>query len=285
MNSSSPAIYIDDTGTSQQSKSKYINGNLSSYVAVVLNANQRENISKAINNFRLLFSDEFELDEFHFTEIFSGKKKFRKVNIDLRLKIFETFANIYNKYNCPIYIQSLTDEDVIRNEMEDWRGFKKDGFNFSKNSHLCLWFLLVRLKNKELINSYELPFEIYVDSGKQEPNTNQKVDILNQFAKNSEIQYLDSKADPLIQFIDFIAFTLNRCRWILMNNKKSETDFKFLNIAELANFNTVNMLKLYANAKVESTTDIYDKILREEFDKDGNLSDEELEKRKRNRQF
>ncbi len=39
-----PAIYIDDTGTPQKSKSKYDCGNWESYVAVLLKPNERKEI-------------------------------------------------------------------------------------------------------------------------------------------------------------------------------------------------------------------------------------------------
>jgi UDP-N-acetylglucosamine 2-epimerase len=44
-----------------------------------------------------------------------------------------------------------------------------------------------------------------------------------------------------MQFIDFIAFCLNRHRWILMNNKTSDGDLLIFQITEYANFNALNI--------------------------------------------
>jgi len=275
-----PAIYIDDTGSSQQSKSKYDSGNWDSYVAVVLNEFQRASISETIKEIQDYFLSDFGIQELHFTEIFSGKSKYRKFDITSRLKIFDVFADIYSDNNCPIFVQSLTDDDILRNRMEHWRGRKKDGFDFSNNSHFCLWLLLVRLNHDKTVKQFNLPFEIFVDSGKQKPKSFQNVSDVKDITEKAEIQYIDSKSDPLMQFVDFIAFTLNRCRWILMNDKKSEIDIEFLRIAEKADFNAMDMVKKKIEIEKESTTNLYDKILRERFDENGNLRDDEVDKRK-----
>lgn len=272
------AIYIDDTGTPQKSKSKYDSGDWKSWVAVVLDSKERIEISERIDWIRKYAIEGLEINEFHFTDIFSGKNEFKKISIEKRIKIFELFAQLYKNYNCPILIQSLNDDDVIRNEMTEFKQIKIPGFDFSKNSDLCLWLLLIRLKNSEVFKKYQLPLEIFIDNGIQKPNTSRKSIELQDFALNSELKYIDSKSDSLMQFIDFIAFCLNRTRWILMNNKKDNSDFKILEISQLANFNTVNMLKQYVDINDKNTTEHYDKILRKAFDINGNLTDEEVEK-------
>ncbi len=279
-----PAIYIDDTGTPQKSKSKYDCGNWESYVAVLLKPNERKEITKLILELKKIVNKSIKVDEFHFTEIFSGTKQFKGVALEIRLEIFNSFIEIYRMYDCPIVIQSITDDDVIRNKMEYIRGYKNYGFDFDKNSHLCLWLLLVRIVNNDIIKNYNLPFEIFVDAGKQKPNTVQKIEQIKNITENSEIRYIDSAVDPLMQFVDFIAFTLNRCRWILMNDLKSQGDKAILKIAEYANFNAINMERRYVNVDEESTKDQYEKVLRRRYDINGNLSDEEMEQIKKNRE-
>lgn len=275
------AIYIDDTGTPQVAKSKYDPGNWKSWVAVALTTEERKEISKSINWIKANLTGEFNISEFHFTDIFSGINEYKNISIKNRIAIFETFAQLYKNYNCPIIIQSLNNDDLIRNEMTDFKQLKIPGFDFSNNSDLCLWLLLIRIKNNTIFNKYKLPLEIFIDNGTQKPNTKRKLIELNDFAFNSEIKYIDSKSDPLMQFIDFIAFCLNRVRWILMNNKKEKSDFKILEICQLANFNTINMIKGYIDINKINTIEYYNKIQRSAFDKNGNLSDVEVEKIKR----
>jgi Protein of unknown function (DUF3800) len=174
----------------------------------------------------------------------------------------------------------LTEDDVIRNQMDIFKYIKHEGFDFSKNEHTALWLLLTRLGQNPVLKDYKLPFEIYVDAGKQKPGTTQVITVLKNYAVESKITYKDSKNDVLMQFIDFIAFCINRCRWILMNDKQSESDILLLQIAEYANFNTINMQKRLLKIGEEKTSKIYDAVLRKTFDLNGNLSDEEVERRK-----
>ncbi|MEQ9300896.1 MAG: hypothetical protein RIF33_20145, partial [Cyclobacteriaceae bacterium] len=48
------------------------------------------------------FNRRMNFDEFHFTEIFSGKGCFEAIEIDDRIEIFRQFAAHYNQYNLPI---------------------------------------------------------------------------------------------------------------------------------------------------------------------------------------
>ena len=94
-------IYIDDTGTSQtRSGFEYDTSNSASWCAIVLNDIQyREAVNfmgvelKSLNSF-------IGLNEFHFTEIFSGNGAYRN-NIDFenRIAIFNDFALFSRHFN------------------------------------------------------------------------------------------------------------------------------------------------------------------------------------------
>jgi hypothetical protein len=279
-NMENSAIYIDDTGSSQISKSKYDNGDLTSYLAVILTPKEKEEISESISYAKYLINKELNINikEFHFVDIYSGKKDFKKLELDKRLGIFKVFIDLYKRYNCPILIQSLTDDDVIRNRLSEIRKHKKYGFDFSKNSHLCLWLLLLRIRHEEKFKDYLPNIEIFVDAGLRKPNSKQEISILNGFSKNSLITYKDSESDELMQFIDFIAFTLNRTRWILSNNSKKPLDRLILELSEIASFNVLNMRRELIDLESENTSEKYDTVLRETFDLNDNLTDEEVDK-------
>lgn len=277
------AIYIDDTGTPQKSKSKYDPGNWKSWVAVVVNHKQRQEISLLIRQLKIELNKKWKITEFHFTDIFSGEKEFKEVDLDTRINLFYKFAEIYRYYRCPVVIQSLNDDDVIRNKMTDLRKFKPSGFDLSDNEQFCLWILLIRLKNDSTITeNYKLPLEILVDTARKQHNTLQKTIEVKDFAVNSQIRYIDSHSDELMQFIDFIAFCLNRHRWILMNDKKSESDKLIMQITHYANFKS-NLQRKLVNFDEEHTSQAYDNFLRKKFDENKNLTDEEVEKIKKNK--
>ena len=143
---------------------------------------------------------------------------------------------------------------------------------------MALWFLLEKtVKHLRENPDYPLLSKIFIDEGRQKPNTTQKINILEGVSEKSEIKYVSSKDEILIQLIDFIAFSLNRMRWILMNNKKSKLDFELLRIISYANFDIINLEKIEYD-KTSNSSEDYDKYLRKTYDKNGNLSDSDLEK-------
>ena len=276
-------IYIDDTGTpSLKSKSRYDTGDWKTWVAVLLDSKQRLQLDQQLTSLNKNYQARFGISEFHFTEIFSGKGNLRKLSIEERLGIFKIFSDLYKYYAPEVIIQSFTSDDIIRNRMEFQQYLKFDGFDFSILSDMALWHLLKKTKDHILKKNYQLPVEIFIDSGRQKPNTKQKINLLNGITANSEVNYIDSKDDTLIQFIDFIAFSLNRMRWILMNDKKSKFDFQFIKIISDANFQVVNLKRRYYDFNQVNVSD-YDKNLREKYDKNKNLSDEEVERIKKSR--
>lgn len=269
------SIYIDDTGTPEKSQLKFDPGDWTSFVSVII---EKVNNLELVNKIELL-KNKYSVNEFHFNEIFSGKGEFKKFSRQQRINIFEDFSELYKKHNCPIYIQSLTEDDIIRNRISDFKSIKKDGFNFSNNKHLCLWLLLVRLANEYNLDQYEKPFEIIIDAGKQKDNTFQKIHELKDFSIESKVFYRDSNKDNLLQFIDFIAYTLNRIRWIQMNNKITESDIDFLKFASRTQFNAPNMKKELIELESigkESMIERYENVLNKAYKRNGNLTEEEV---------
>jgi len=275
----STTIYIDDTGTpSQKSKSKYDSGDWSTWSCIILKPEYKLIYEQKAKDLFEEYNKIYGIKEFHFTEILSGKKPFRKVSLDDRLEIFFKFAKLYRLCHAPIIVQSLTSDDMVRNKMPYLKYLKVDNFDFSKHSDMALWFLLEKtVKHLRENPDYPLLSKIFIDEGRQKPNTTQKINILEGVSEKSEIKYVSSKDEILIQLIDFIAFSLNRMRWILMNNKKSKLDFELLRIISYANFDIINLEKIEYD-KTSNSSEDYDKYLRKTYDKNGNLSDSDLEK-------
>jgi hypothetical protein len=275
-------IYIDDTGTpGQVSKSKYDTGDWKTWIGVILTRREKEKLSFKISKYLAKLNSEFGITEFHFTDIYSGTNEFKNVPIDKRIEIFEYFAKIYSKGNYPFYIQSLTSDDVIRNKFNFPPNLKRDNFDFSNISDLSLFFLLFNIKDYILknFNNYDRPIDILIDEGKQKANSKQKIWFLKNISINSSITYRSSKEEVLIQFADFIAYSMNKMRWLAMNNKKGESDKKLFEIFNLARFNPVN-LEMKVVDLYEFKVEDYDKALRDKYDENKNLSDEEVKKAK-----
>ncbi|OXB03458.1 hypothetical protein B0A75_00515 [Flavobacterium oncorhynchi] len=271
-------IYIDDTGTpSFQSKSIYDSGDWHSQVAIFINQNKIEEITNKISEIFNKYKNLNDFEEFHFIRILSGKDGWRKVDLEKRLEIFKDFGKLYQQYKSPILIQSFTSDDIIRNKMEKISQIKIPNFDLSKLSDLTLLFLLFRLKDYVKENKLELPTQIKVDTGKGEHLDRKKIPILNGITQNSEIEFIDSKKDPLMQFADFVAFCLNRMRWIIMAENKGPLDLRLLEIFSDADFEVENLQKFSVDPN-EVKAKHYDEKLRKVYDSNGNLSDAEVNK-------
>ncbi len=108
-----------------------------------------------------------------------------------------------------------------------------------------MFFLLWRIKNFLKKNAcYSSPVEIIIDEGRQKKDTTQSCSLFDGMLFNDELYYKSSAEEPLLQLIDFVAFTTNRVRWIMTNNKKGGLDVEFLKIAERANFNILNIERM-----------------------------------------
>lgn len=272
-------IYIDDTGTpGMKSKSKYDATDKKTWIALILTPEQRKEaytqMADCIDEIKSLFN----ATEFHFTDIYSGKREFENVELSSRLGIFQAFAEIFRQMQYPMLIQTFTSDDMLRSRIVvSDKKLKADNFKLSDPSDFALFFLLFRIKkylqeNKQI----PLPVEIIIDEGRQKKNTTQKCELLKGYLHNDTLVYKSSSEDYLLQLIDFVAFSINKVRWIMTNDRKSEIDYHLMKIFERADFNILNIKKQLINFN-EHTVEDYDKVLREVYDKNNNLSEVELE--------
>lgn len=275
-------IYIDDSGTPGYiSKSKYDTVDRKTWVCLILKPEEQIEAQSQMLSCIDELKSTFGINEFHFTDIYSGTKKFKGIDLQIRLNIFRAFAEIHRITQYPMLIQTFTSDDILRNRIiVDGKKVKADNFNLKDTSDFALFFLLVRIKQLFSKNpDYSKPVEIIIDEGRQKKDTAQSCSLLDGILFNDKLYYRSSSDEPLLQLVDFVAFTMNKVRWILTNNKKGALDIEFLKIAERANFNILNIIK--SPVKINSDfVEEYDSLLKKTYHKNDNLSDIELEELK-----
>lgn len=238
-------IYIDDSGSSgTASPSKHIDDSRAIWAAIILSSEEKFEIEEKIKRklYEVNEENKMNLKEFHFTNIYSKKNEYKIVSAEVRLEIINWFANLYNEYT-PYILINACDKNTLKNSgfSEKIYDFSLDGFRFGNPKDFSLWCLLLNCeeylrKNQEI---YQLPAQIYIDAGRQKEGTTQKVSSISNVLENGEIIYCSSN-DFLIQFADFIVFTLNRIQNNLVK-KRSDFDAAFLEI--------VGQIKWNANAR------------------------------------
>lgn len=271
-------IFIDDTGISGNStNSKYDTSDRKTWLAVIIDKSIIVDRNLQMRELIADFSKIYKTSEFHFTDIYNGRNKFKSVDYELRMKVFWEFAHILRIERFPMFIQSFTSKDILRNKIViDSKQVFIDNFNLAKVSDFSLYFLLLRLKKYLLENKHLIPVDIFIDEGKQKKDTCSKCSLLKNIAQGNKIHFKDSKDEPLIQIADFAAFTINRVRWINSLNLKNQKDLEFLKMAEYANLNILNIKRVLVDIN-ENFTEKYDQELEKEYKKNNNLNEIELE--------
>lgn len=258
-------IYIDDTGNAQhRSGFKYDTSKSASWCAILLNEKQylsaRNFMSKEIEE----LYKQLGVDEFHFTDIFSGKGIYR--HVENRIDFFKEFSAFSALEQFVVFFQSFGEDDYERTKLKKTRAVI-DGFKLYDYSDFALYNLLLQIGRYLYFNpNYTKPCRIVIDEGRCKNNSYQSCSILGGLIENGKILYKSSKEEPLLQLADFTAFTLNRCNWLNMKGDLNEYDKMFLKIATFANFNVPysKKIELHIDSKIRQ---IYEQFLDEAYSK------------------
>jgi hypothetical protein len=184
--------------------------------------------------------------EFHFADIYNGRRQFKDLDLNLRLAFFRLMSHIFQLYKFPIIVQTfdpLTLQDVHRRANLP---VKRIGpFNLEKQEDLALFFLLLRVKlylEKNCPGGRQA--RVFVDEGFKRNGAairmprfaGQFVDGLVCFARSDTIL-------P-IQLADFAAFALNRHQILLSKPELSDLDRELLAILTPMTWNYQNIQQI-----------------------------------------
>jgi len=139
-------VFIDDTGSpGLYYTSSQLHPERKSWVAVVV---PRSVIAEVWNQFPGAIGElkvQTGANEFHFSDIFMGRREFEGISLSKRMAIFEFMSYLFAVYNFPILVQTLDPESLqeIRGRVQfpDRLG----PFNFRKQEDLAFFFLLLRV--------------------------------------------------------------------------------------------------------------------------------------------
>jgi hypothetical protein len=220
-------IFIDDAGhPGVEAPSKFLTESQKSWCAVVIPSTISIDVTKSMAIFTAGVKSDYGVDELHFTDIYSGRGKWRSVSVNDRMDIFDIMASIFQKFQLPVFYQSFSDE--FKNDYSSFflniKKSKLEFWNFQKVEHFALFLLLMQLK-KGIVEAREQSpdfceaFQVYIDEGIAKVNANLKIPckIENIFKPDLIVQSSSNNAG--IQIADFAAFLIARSQWILMHKK------------------------------------------------------------------
>lgn len=259
-------IFIDDTGSpGVVSESLYDSTDAKTWVALILSEKQYTDARLEMTEL-LKELETTEASEFHFKDILQGTNEFRNMPLEERLEILVYFADFYRNFQFPLLVQTLASDDYLRNKIiiENHK-LKRDNFRANNNGDLALICLMMRIKSYLKTNRLE-DEEIFItiDSGRQKGGTYQNCSLFGKQLVGGTLKYEQSHFEPMLQLVDFVAFMINKQRLILTKTEKSGLDQTLRVIFARAQFNALNMIKMYVPIDAD-TVKINDQLLRQRF--------------------
>lgn len=240
-------VFIDDTGSpGLYDTPSQLHPERKSWVAVVV---PRSVIAEVWDQFPRAIAElkvQTGANEFHFTDIFMGRREFEGISLSKRLAIFKFMSHLFGAYKFPILVQTLDPEslqDVLsRSKFPDRLG----PFNLKKQEDLALVFLLFRVKwhLERTYSENNRPARVFVDEGYKKNGAAISIPLLNRVFADGLICFARSDSILPLQLADFAAFCLNRTQLLLGRPKLSQRDELLLRIIQPIVWNYQNIPKM-----------------------------------------
>jgi Protein of unknown function (DUF3800) len=239
-------IFIDDTGSPGiRDAPENFHPERKTWVAVIIPPSQigevMDQIPQALDELRQSVGAE----EFHFTEIYAGKKQFKDVDLQVRLSLFEFMAYIFSAYNFPVIVQTFDPETLadVRSRSNGQLPDSIPPFDFTQCNDLTLFFLLLRLKwyMQETTTFPKIKARVFIDEGFKKNGIAIRIPTFGDAFADGQICFAQSSSIYPIQLADFAAFSLNRIQLLGGKEQRSSLDSRLLDILSPVAFNYVTI--------------------------------------------
>ncbi|HOE18425.1 MAG TPA: hypothetical protein PK344_13520 [Syntrophorhabdaceae bacterium] len=169
--------------------------------------------------------------EFHFCDIYAGKKEFKNIDLQVRLGVFKFMAEIFSIYGFPIFVQTL--DPITLKDVRQRASFpdKMGPFNLKKQEDLALVFLLIRIKG--YLEQTRLALEtgrVFVDEGFKKNGVAIHIPFWESVFSDGLICFASSSSIFPIQLADFAAFALNRTQLLIGKPTLNSLDVELMKI-------------------------------------------------------
>lgn len=224
-------VFIDDTG-SPGLKTPGLHEQRKSWVAVIVPPHQTAEVMNQLPS-ALSLLQELGLNdpEFHFTDIWSGKAEYHKVDLQQRLGIFRFMAHIFATYRFKVLVQTFDPENASDiQDRADWPE-RLGPLKFADHEDLALIFALLRVRmHLKAIEGGNATACVVVDEGRLASGKAIVIPGLAPTFFSGAILFASSRLVHPIQLADFAAFVMNRWQLLRVRECLSELDKTFLEI-------------------------------------------------------
>lgn len=172
-------------------------------------------------------------EEFHFVEIMNKKKLWANLPQEQIFPILSKFVQIYNSHKWPVLVQTV-DHRTLGDHQITIQG-SLDGIDLSKKEGLSLMMLLIRIKHRF---SKEPQLTILMDEGQGSPGQPFGEAVFASYRGIYKGSFESSKAEPLLQVADFVAYVINRSTNLSTKANRSPDENSFLRLVGSLQLNT-----------------------------------------------
>lgn len=241
-------IFIDDTGSPGLANTppNYLSGR-KTWVAVIVPPYQMAEVLEQFKRALHTLKEATGATEFHFTDIYSGRKEFKGVDLQIRLMLFELMASIFSQYQFPIIVQTFDPETLadVRKRLAGRIPERIPQFDLTREEDAALFFLLICLRwfMEETSEFPNVKARVFIDESYKKTGVGIKIPTFEKVFCDGLVCFAQSSSIVPIQLADFAAFALNRSQLLGGRDKRKSLDLKLLQILTQADFNYLNIGK------------------------------------------
>lgn len=243
-------LYVDDTGfNSSEKKSQSLKDEQVSYAGVLVEKELSEHLSGIMQELGKMLNDRYKTTEFHFTEIYNRKDKFKDIQFEETLNMLEMFADLFNYFDLKIFVHTRTkgigEMQNVANQLIDEIA---PIFHLPKGEKTQALFLTYFSAKKYIEENFKDAkiVKIVCDEGLRKNGAEETIN-----PQNVKVEFKSSKECSLLQLADFGAWYLTRTKHILdkvsSKGEISEADRAVLSICSKLEDNYKNLSKLPLN--------------------------------------
>lgn len=235
-------VAIDDTyGPITGNKSKFVTPARRTHAAVLFE-DQEATQAKCIVAGLLAHASKrlkTKIEELHFTDIYNRTGPWKVSPERYNLAVIKYMMIMYEKNKWRVLLQTI-DDRTLADHPQLANIPSIEGLDPTNRSELSLILLLIKLRiaTKALMP----PINLYVDGGIKSVGEVIGKDIFKGWNAHASGRFSDSKAEPLLQIADFIAFVINRCTYLFLKNSRTKLDNRFLSSAGRMGINSADLV-------------------------------------------
>lgn len=207
-------VFVDDTGSQGQIQGlRHMPDDRYTWVGIVVPPFRGAYVFEQMDGCLNLVKNYADVDEFHFVDIYGGRKKWKGVDISIRLGIFSAFSIIIRRENFRIFNQTLWDNHkAIRyfsRRMPEICGKEM------KDPKICsLVMLMIKIRRFLEAQGWSNAI-VVIDEGIERAGSVKKGNGLWPTFRFGEIHFASSKEVSPLQLADFCAYALNRSQVVI----------------------------------------------------------------------